>query len=129
MYTLKTINSENPVFCAVAPQTEEEKVALYNAVQNPTGGVEDILGEVKSLINARGEYKRYIDDDGEVQEYVQLLLIFDDGTCYKTGSRGILYALNDMFNIFGTPDCWSEPKKMKIKKVGKMYTIVLVQEV
>lgn len=125
MMTLAQISRDYDYYCVVEPVTEQDKIEMYNAVSNPTGKIEDILGDVKELKNVRLEKKRYVDDDEELIEYVQITLLFTDGTSYKTGSKGILYSLSDMFSIFGTPDTWEKPKKIKVKMVQNKYVVVL----
>ena len=46
-----------------------------------------------------------------------LLILFDEnGASYATGSFGIFNILGRILEVFGTPDTWSEPLKVRVVK-------------
>lgn len=97
-------------FCSLSPSNEKEKIALYNATNNPTARlksminkpikVKDVFVEVVTCVNK---------DTGEVKKCPRTVLIDDKGKSYTAVSLGVFSALRKLFAIFGTPDTWDEP--------------------
>jgi hypothetical protein len=106
-------------FYSINPQTKEEKVAVFNALNNPderladhinnTIDVKDVLVEIVELVQ---------DATGELVKAPRIIMIDDKGKSYQCVSVGVFSALKKLFMLFGTPT-WEDPLKIKVKQVSK----------
>lgn len=107
-------------YCSMKAETAEEKKALFN-VQNSTA--EKIADHVNETMNLRHVYVETVscmnEETGEVTICPRIVLIDDKGNGFGCVSRGIYSALRKLFGIFGTPDAWEKPIKIKFKSINK----------
>lgn len=114
------------------PSTEEEKIQLYNALQQCDERLMDHIGEVILLKNVIcQEFQRENEETGEVTDEVRTVILDDKGKTYGTASKGIFLSLAQIFKAFGQPSTWKEAKPIRIKekqtgKNRKTYIIELV---
>ena len=60
---LVTMKSDNDVFCSMACKTQEEKVQLFNAINNADASLDDMVGKQICVVNVYAE--RYTAEDEE----------------------------------------------------------------
>ena len=115
-------DKEKNVFCSLSGESMEDKKKIYNAIQNADLLVNDCINKEILLrdVYCEKNVKNIIDEEtGEVtSETKYRTILFDnDGVTYATGSYGIYNTLSRLFKIFGTPESWNEPLKVKIVKI------------
>lgn len=97
-------------FCSVKAESEKEKVALYNATNNPTARLKSMINKPIKVKDVFVEVVQCVNKDtGEVRKCPRTVLIDDKGKSYTAVSLGVFSALRKLFAIFGTPDVWKEP--------------------
>lgn len=97
-------------FCSVAAETEKEKIALYNATNNPTARLKSMINKPIKVKDVFVEVVQCVNKEtGEVRKCPRTVLIDDKGNSYTAVSLGVFSALRKLFAIFGTPDNWEKP--------------------
>lgn len=106
-------------FCSKQAKTDEEKVALFNAMNNPDKRLSDFIN---MTINAKDLYVEVVNctnqETGETTACPRIVIIDDKGVSYQCVSVGIFSALKKAIQIFGAPT-WDKPVKMQVKQVTK----------
>ena len=126
--------SNNPErsYCSVKAVTDDEKIALYNAINGDSEGkrvqdmvnmeieVADVIFELVELTNEK---------TGEIEDAPRAILISPEGEAYNATSFGVLSSIQKCIKIFGEPT-WSPAKKFIIKqpktKNGTMLKLEMV---
>ena len=95
------LTSRTVSYCSFVPTTQKEKAQLYNATNNTSKRVKDL---VNTEINLR--------------KCPRIVLIDDENTGYVCVSVGIFSALKKLFTIFGEPSTWEEPVRIRFRQVS-----------
>lgn len=109
-------NSES-TYCSIVCKTNEERKNLFNALEQADVLLNDVVGtefELKDVYIHR--YERVNDETGEVEPKVRIILFDSEGKSYACGSFGIFNILGRMFEVFGTPNRWEQPLKVRVVK-------------
>ena len=97
-------------YCSVTADSEKDKVALYNATNNPTARLKSMINKPIKVKDVFVEVVQCVNKDtGEVKKCPRTVLIDDKGNSYTAVSLGVFSALRKLFAIFGTPDVWEKP--------------------
>ena len=108
---------QSETFCSVVAKTEKEKKNLFNALETCDNLLNDCIGTEIELKDVYCEKYNKIDDEtGEVFTKYRTILFDKDGKSYATGSYGIYNILRKIFTIYGTPQMWESPLKVKVAK-------------
>ena len=84
-------------------------VAFYNAVSNPTGKLKEHVNEVLDMAHVSIEVAEL--KTGELAP--RIIIVTADGNSYQCVSIGVYQSIKRIFALFGTPDSWAEPLKIK----------------
>lgn len=104
-------------------ETKEEKVQLYNAINNADASLDDMVGKQICVVNVYAE--RYTAEDDEEnkdgfepveKEKIMITLICKDGKTYATNSKGVYNSIKRAFALFGVPT-WKEGVTFEVCKV------------
>lgn len=105
-------------FCSIQGGTHEDKVAVFNASNNPDHKVGDFINKVINVKDVIAEQIELTDEEtGEIQNAVRVVLIDTKGESYQAVSTGIFNALKKAIAIFGAPT-WDEGLPVLIKQVS-----------
>lgn len=105
-------------FCSLVPKTEEEKIDFYNAISAPDKKVGEMINMEINLSHVYAEECVYRSKEtGELQDGVRIVLIDNAGVSYNTSSIGVFHSLTRIFQIFGAPQTWKKPKKVRVKQI------------
>lgn len=111
------IMEANASFCTWAPETVEEKMTLFNAINSTQESISDHVNEVITVHHIYAEKVGVVDENtGEVVEVPRIVLINENGIGYGCSSFGIFNSVKKMLFIFGQPSA-ENPFKIKIKQV------------
>lgn len=114
------LTSAQTAFCSMSMETEEEKSAVFNAMNNPDERLADCINK---QITIKDVYIEIVEctntETGEVTSCPRVVLIDDKGKTYQCVSVGIYSALKKIFMIWGTPNTWAKPIKVEVKQVTK----------
>lgn len=91
--------------------TSDRKAAVdfYNAVSNPTGKLKEHVNEVLDMAHVSIEVAEL--KTGELAP--RIIIVTADGNSYQCVSIGVYQSLKRIFALFGTPETWAEPLKIK----------------
>lgn len=106
-------------FTTMKAETPEQKVELFNAINNPENRLSDCINmtiKVKDLYIEVVECTN--DETGEVTSCPRIVIIDDEGKSYQCVSVGIYSALKKAIQIFGAPT-WHDPIPFMVKQVTK----------
>lgn len=106
-------------FCSLKAETEDEKIALFNATNAPKYRIGDCINQE---INVKDVFVEAVEianrETGELQTCPRVILIDENGETFQAVSTGIFNALKKMFVVFGTPS-WDIPKRVKVRQITK----------
>ena len=110
-------NNTKNVYCSKVVKSNEDKKALLNALENCDALLNDCIGQEIVLKDVYVEEKEITDKEtGEVSKKFRSILFDENGHTYATGSFGIFNMLKKIFTVYGLPDTWEEPIKVKVGK-------------
>ena len=107
----------NETYCSKIANTEEEKKALFNALESCDALLNDCVGQEINLKDVYIEKREIVESEtGEVKSKYRTILFDESGQTYATGSYGIYNILRKIISIYGTPNTWTSPLKVKVAK-------------
>lgn len=105
------------VYCSKVAETEKEKKELFNALESCDALLNDCVGQEIEIKDIYVEEKQVIDDaTGELKTKYRTILFDKNGQTYATGSYGIYNILKKIVQIYGLPESWEKPLKVKVAK-------------
>lgn len=104
------------VYCSKVAETEKEKKELFNALESCDALLNDCVGQEIKLKDMYVEEKQVIDETGEIKTKYRIILFDENGQTYATGSYGIYNVLKKIVQIYGLPENWEKPLKVKVAK-------------
>ena len=105
------------MYCSKVTESEQEKKELFNALESCDALLNDCVGQEISLKDIYIEEKNVVDDEtGELKTKYRTILFDDNGQTYATGSYGIYNVIRKIISIYGLPDTWENPLKVKVSK-------------
>ena len=108
---------QNKVYCSKKAETEEEKKELFNALESCDALLNDCVGQEIEIKDIYVEEKEVVDDEtGELKTKFRTIIFDKSGQTYATGSYGIFNVMKKIIQIYGLPETWSEPIKVKVAK-------------
>ena len=111
------ISDNNPEFTTIIANSTEEKIRLYNSVQNPTEKVSDYINREFTFKDIYMEKATYVSEDGVITEGVKTVLIAEDGHGILANSNGVANSLYQILKIFGMPDEWGGNMKVSVLQI------------
>lgn len=106
-------------YCSMTPTTDEERKALYNAVNAPAHRLSDAIGEEITVTDVFCEVVDIINQEtGEVSKCPRIVL-FSGEESWACVSAGVFGSLKKLFSVFGTPDTWESPLTLKVKQIER----------
>ena len=105
------------VYCSKVAETEKEKKELFNALESCDALLNDCVGQEINIKDIYVEEKQVMDDEtGEIKTKYRTILFDENGQTYATGSYGIYNILKKIVQIYGLPETWEKPLKVKVAK-------------
>ena len=105
------------VYCSKLAETETEKKELFNALESCDALLNDCVGQEINIKDIYVEEKQVIDETtGELKVKYRTTLFDESGQTYATGSYGIYNILKKIVQIYGLPETWEKPLKVKVAK-------------
>ena len=115
-----TVNAERKdgglVYSSVRYESFEDKKRTYNALTTDKQ-IGDFLNEVLEVEDIiAGDVLITNKETGEVDEATRTVLILADGTAVAATSSVLFSRLMQIVSIFGNPNTWPEPLKIKVRQ-------------
>ena len=105
------------VYCSKLAETEKEKKELFNALETCDALLNDCVGQEIEIQDIYVEEKQVVDEEtGELKTKFRTIIFDKSGQTYATGSYGIFNALKKIVGVYGLPDSWEKPLKVKVAK-------------
>ena len=106
---------ESAMYCSIKSDgSMKSKADIFNAVNSPDRKLSEFIGETINLKDIVAHPIQLIDENtGELLDALRVVLIAEDGTSYEAVSNGVANAVNRILQIFGQPDTWETPIKVK----------------
>lgn len=92
------------------------QIKLLGAI-NDAEPIDEHLDEVINLTDFVAQVVEFVDEAGEMQEGIRVVIIDDEGNSYAAMSEGILKSLQTFVSVLGDPSGWEEPLPIKIVRV------------
>ncbi len=109
------------MFCSFVPKTDDDRAALYNAMNSPDVRIADHIGQVINVRDIIVEPVEIVDEKtGEIRKSPRVILIDTDGHTYSAVSYGIYNALRRLCDpaLFGMPT-WENGVKVRVKQIAR----------
>ena len=116
----ENVNNEQ-TYCSMICKSNEERKNLFNALEKADVLLNDVVGSEFNLKDVYlHKYTKLNEETGEVENKCRVLLFDENGQTYATGSFGIFNIIGRIFEVFGTPNEWEEPLRVKVikKEIG-----------
>lgn len=108
---------QSKVYCSMVATTDEEKKKLFNTLESCDVLLNDCVGNEIAIKDIYIEERNVIDEEtGELRTKYRTIIFDENGQTYATGAYGIYNVLKKIVQIYGTPDLWQEPLKVKVSK-------------
>lgn len=108
---------QSKVYCSMVVTTDEEKKKLFNTLESCDVLLNDCVGNEIAIKDIYIEERNVIDEEtGELRTKYRIIIFDENGQTYATGAYGIYNVLKKIVQIYGTPDLWEEPLKVKVAK-------------
>ena len=105
------------VYCSKVAVTEKDKKELFNALESCDALLNDCVGTEIEIKDIYVEEKQVIDEEsGELKTKFRTILFDKNGQTYATGSYGIYNVMKKIVSIYGFPNTWEKPLKVKVAK-------------
>lgn len=105
------------IYCSKKAETDEEKKELFNALESCDALLNDCVGQEIEIGDIYVEEKQVVDEtSGELKTKYRTILFDKSGQTYATGSYGIYNVLKKIVRIYGLPEDWEKPLKVKVAK-------------
>lgn len=110
-------NLNKNIYCSKKLENEEDKKNLFNALESCDVLLNDCVGNELSIKDLYIEEKQVVDTEtGTVKEKYRTIIFDENGQTYATGSYGIYNIIKKIVSIYGLPENWTEPLKVKVAK-------------
>lgn len=113
------LTERKTMFCSLNPTNDEDKMVVYNAMNNPAKRISDCIN---TTINVKDVFCEVVqcknNETGEITTCPRIVLIDDKGIGYQAVSIGIYSAIKKLIAVFGEPT-WDKPIKLKVVQVTK----------
>ena len=105
------------VYCSKVAVEENEKKELFNALESCDALLNDCVGQEIEIQDIYVEEKEVVDNEtGELKTKFRTIIFDANGQTYATGSYGIFNVMKKIIQIYGLPDTWEKPIKVKVAK-------------
>lgn len=105
------------IYCSKVTKTEKEKKELFNALETCDALLNDCVGQEIDIQDIYVEEKQVVDDEtGELKTKYRTIIFDKSGQTYATGSYGIYNVMKKIVGIYGLPETWENPLKVKVAK-------------
>ena len=105
------------VYCSKAVESEEDKKELFNALETCDALLNDCVGTEIDIKDIYVEEREVVDEEtGELKKKYRTILFDASGQTYATGSYGIYNIIKKIVTIYGLPETWANPLKVKVAK-------------
>ena len=105
------------IYCSKSAKTEKEKKELFNALETCDALLNDCVGQEIEIQDIYVEEKQVQDEEtGELKNKFRTIIFDKSGQTYATGSYGIYNVMKKIVGIYGFPDTWEKPLKVKVAK-------------
>lgn len=124
---IESLTERTVTFCSLHPETKEEKIAMFNAMNNPSKRLADCINVTINMKDLFVEIVELTNDYGDKEKCPRIVIIDEEGVSYTCVSFGIFNSLRKFIELFGAPT-WEEPIKVKILSKQKDKKSLLTME-
>ena len=105
------------IYCSKTVESEEDKKELFNALETCDALLNDCVGTEIEIKDIYVEEREVVDEEtGELKKKYRTILFDASGQTYATGSYGIYNIIKKIVTIYGLPETWAKPLKVKVAK-------------
>lgn len=103
-------------FCSVKADTKDDKIKMYNAMNNPDFKIGDFINKKLTIKDVLVEIVEIVDEEtGECNRQPRTVIIDMDGHGYMAMSNGVFNSVKNLINVFGAPT-WPEGVTVEVKQ-------------
>lgn len=110
-------NSERVSYLSKRIESAEDRVAVFNGIENADVLLNDVVGATFILKDYYIEKIPFVDETtGEAMVKYRTILFDSEGKTYATGAYGIYNILSRIVSMFGDAREWGDGLKVKVVK-------------
>lgn len=117
-FVAQLTDDKNVSFCSMSVNTQEEKIKLFNAMNNPEKSIKECVNMELKIKDVFVEVVQCVNELGEVKDCPRIVLIDEKGVGYTAVSLGVFSSLKKIFQVFGFPT-WEKPISIVPKVISK----------
>lgn len=107
---IKIANEIQPVVTSFNAVTIEDKKRFYNALNNPTGDVKELINQPIEIVDFHMKWEQRNDEEGFLYDRIKTTIITADGKSYSTTFKSFAKSLVQLMEVFGLPETWENHK-------------------
>lgn len=125
-------NTDNARWASFVPETKADKVALYNAFNNPDVKIADVINQKIDVVDVvLAQVNLENEKTGSLDSAVRTILIDKDGKTYDATSSGVYNSVLTINAVFGTLHYSAdEPLSVVVKQIktkrGSTLTLAVI---
>lgn len=124
------LTNAQTAYCSLVAEDERAKATLYNATNSTQERIGDHINETISVAHIYVEAVQCTNrETGEIKTCPRVVLITDKGIGYQAVSIGVYGSVKKLIQIFGEPQTWTKPLKLKIKQLTRGEFKILTLEI
>ena len=106
------------MYCSLQDDgTPKSKANIYNAINSPDMKLSEAIGEVIEMVHIVAHEVVLVDEEtGETIKALRSIICDKNGKTYEAVSGGVANSLMRIIQIFGQPETWKEPIKVKARQ-------------
>ncbi len=113
-------NNKLTSYSSLKTDSMADKAKFYNVMNNPEKRVSEMIGKTIILKDVFVEVIELINQEtGETSTCPRTVLIDDKGIGYQAVSVGVFSAIKKLFDVYGTPEKWTEPLPIEVRQISK----------
>lgn len=117
-------------YCSLDASDLKAKQTLYNATNSTQERIGDHINEVITVKHIYVEAVQCTDTEtGELKWCPRIVLINEKGIGYQAVSTGVYTSIKKLIQIFGEPQTWEAPIKLKVKQLTRGEFKILTLEI
>lgn len=117
-------------YCSLNAEDDKAKATLFNATNSSQERIGDHINEVITVKHIYVEAVNCTNrETGEIKACPRVVLITDRGIGYQAVSLGVYGSVKKLIQIFGEPQEWTAPLRLRVKQLTRGEYKILTLEI
>lgn len=124
------LTNAQAAYCSLTAEDDKARATLYNATNSTQERLGDHINEVITVAHIYVEAVNCTNrETGEIKACPRVVLITDRGIGYQAVSLGVYGSVKKLIQIFGEPQSWKSPMRLRVKQLTRGEFKILTLEI